>query len=312
MNETVLIMAAAAAVASGTPVVLAALGGLISERAGVINVSIEGVMLVGAVTAFLTAQSTQSAPLAVMAGMAAAAALAAVHAFLCVTMKANQIVAGLAVVILGTGLATFIGKALEGQAIAVRILPMKLPMLSDIPVVGRIFFQHDIIVYASWLLVILTAVYFRYTKPGLMARAVGESPSTADVMGVPVSAVQYFHSIAGGALIGMSGAYLVLARVPNWSQAGTTSGLGWIAVALVIFSSWRPLRLLAGAYLFGLALRANFTLQAAGFASLPAEVLAMLPYLLTILVLVLLSVFDKGNRLGAPAGLGRAYFRNDR
>lgn len=312
MNTMVLIMAAAAAVASGTPLVLAALGGLVTERSGVVNISIEGMMLVGAVAAFLTAQTTSSIPLALFAGMLAAAALAMVHAFLCVTMKANQIVAGLAVVIFGTGIATFFGKSVEGQAIAVRITQYKVPLLSDIPVIGRILFQHDPMVYASWALVLLTAFYFRYTRPGLVTRSVGENPATADVMGVRVSAIQYCHCVAGGSLIGLAGAYLVLARVPNWSQAATTSGLGWIAVALVVFSSWRPLRLLAGAYLFGLALRANFTLQAAGFGSVPAEVLAMLPYLITIAVLMLLSFFDKGNQLGAPAALGKAYFRNER
>lgn len=312
MNEAVLVMAAAAAVASGTPLVLAALGGLISERSGVINISIEGMMLMGAVSAFLAAQGTSSIAAALLVGMLAGAALAAIHAFLCLTMKANQIVAGLALVIFGTGIATFIGKPVEGQAIAIRITSYKVPYLADIPFVGRILFQHDPMVYASWALVILVAFYFRYTKLGLATRSVGESPATADVMGVRVTAIQYSHTIAGGVLAGLAGAYLVLARVPNWSQAATTSGLGWIAVALIVFSSWRPLRIIAGAYLFGLALRANFTLQAAGFGSIPAEVLSMLPYLLTIAVLILLCAFDKGNRLGAPAALGKPYFRNER
>jgi simple sugar transport system permease protein len=312
MNEAVLVMAAAAAVASGTPLVLAALGGLISERSGVINISIEGMMLMGAVSAFLAAQGTSSIAVALLVGMLAGAALAAIHAFLCLTMKANQIVAGLALVIFGTGIATFIGKPVEGQAIAIRITSYKVPYLADIPFVGRILFQHDPMVYASWALVILVAFYFRYTKLGLATRSVGESPATADVMGVRVTAIQYSHTIAGGVLAGLAGAYLVLARVPNWSQAATTSGLGWIAVALIVFSSWRPLRIIAGAYLFGLALRANFTLQAAGFGSIPAEVLSMLPYLLTIAVLILLCAFDKGNRLGAPAALGKPYFRNER
>lgn len=312
MNETVLIMAAAAAVASGTPLVLAALGGLMAERSGVVNISIEGVMLVGAVAAFMTAQLTGSIGFALFAGFLAGGALSVVHAFLCITMRANQIVSGLAVVIFGTGIATFFGKQVEGQAIAVRLTSFEIPLLSDIPVLGRILFQQDPIVYLSWLLVVGVAFYFRYTKLGLTTRAVGESPATADVMGVRVAAIQYAHTILGGTIIGMAGAYLVLARVPNWAQANTTSGLGWIAVALVVFSSWQPLRLLAGAYLFGLALRANFTLQAAGFSAIPAEVLAMLPYLLTIAVLILISAFDTRNRLGAPAALGKPYFRNER
>ena len=312
MNAMVLTMATAAAVASGTPLVLAALGGLLGERSGVVNIGIEGMMLIGAVAAFLTAQATESIPLALLAGLLAGAALALVHSFLSVTMRANQIVAGLAIVIFGSGIATFFGKSVEGQAIAVRISPYKVPVLADIPVVGRILFQQDAMVYASWILVVLVALYFRYTRAGLAMRSVGESPATADVMGIRVAAVQYCHTVAGGALIGLAGAYLVLARVPNWSQAGTTSGLGWIAVALVVFSSWQPLRVVAGAYLFGLALRANFTLQAAGIGSVPAEVLSMLPYLLTIAVLILLSFFDRQNRLGAPAALGKPYFRNER
>jgi len=312
MNAMVLTLAAAAAVASGTPLVLAALGGLLGERSGVVNIGIEGMMLIGAVVAFLTAQATESITLALLAGLLAGAALALIHSFLSVTMRANQIVAGLAIVIFGSGIATFFGKSVEGQAIAVRISPYKLPVLADIPVLGRILFQQDAMVYASWILVVLVAVYFRYTRAGLAMRSVGESPATADVMGIRVAAVQYCHTVAGGALIGLSGAYLVLARVPNWSQTGTTSGLGWIAVALVVFSSWQPLRVVAGAYLFGLALRANFTLQAAGIGSVPAEVLSMLPYLLTIAVLILLSLFDRQNRLGAPAALGKPYFRNER
>ncbi len=312
MNAMVLTLAAAAAVASGTPLVLAALGGLLGERSGVVNIGIEGMMLIGAVAAFLTAQATESIPLALLAGLLAGAALALIHSFLSVTMRANQIVAGLAIVIFGSGIATFFGKSVEGQAIAVRISPYKLPVLADIPVLGRILFQQDAMVYASWILVVLVAVYFRYTRAGLAMRSVGESPATADVMGIRVAAVQYCHTVAGGALIGLSGAYLVLARVPNWSQTGTTSGLGWIAVALVVFSSWQPLRVVADAYLFGLALRANFTLQAAGIGSVPAEVLSMLPYLLTIAVLILLSLFDRQNRLGAPAALGKPYFRNER
>ncbi len=238
MNAMVLTLAAAAAVASGTPLVLAALGGLLGERSGVVNIGIEGMMLIGAVAAFLTAQATESIPLALLAGLLAGAALALIHSFLSVTMRANQIVAGLAIVIFGSGIATFFGKSVEGQAIAVRISPYKLPVLADIPVLGRILFQQDAMVYASWILVVLVAVYFRYTRAGLAMRSVGESPATADVMGIRVAAVQYCHTVAGGALIGLSGAYLVLARVPNWSQTGTTSGLGWIAVALVVFSSW--------------------------------------------------------------------------
>lgn len=312
MNESVLVVTVAAAVAAGTPLVLAALGELLTERAGVINLGVEGMMLMGAVTAFLAAQASGSVTLGLLAGMGAGAALAAVHAFLSVTMRANQIVSGLALVIFGTGVATFIGRPVEGLPLAVHLGTLEVPLLAELPVLGRVLFRQDAVVYASWLLVLAAGAYLRWTKAGLWARAVGESPATADVMGVRVALVQYAHTIAGGLLGGASGAYLILARVPNWSQASTTSGLGWIAVALVVFSSWRPGRLLAGAYLFGLALRANFALQAAGVHGIPAEALAMLPYLLTVTVMIVLSASNLRRRLGAPAALGTAYVRSER
>ena len=312
MSETALIMALAAAVAAGTPLFLAGLGELLTERSGVINIGVEGMMLVGAVTAFLVANSTSSVALGVFAGSLAGASLALLHAFLSISLRANQIVSGLALVIFGTGFATFIGRPIEGLPLAVRLGRLEVPYLSEIPVVGQIFFRQDLVVYGSWVLALLAAVYLFRTRLGLSVRAVGESPATADVMGIRVAAVQYMHTLAGGLLAGASGAYLILARAPSWSQATTTSGLGWIAVALVVFSSWRPWRLLLGAYLFGLALRANFTLQAAGLHGIPAEILAMAPYLLTIFVMLVLSG-SKARRLsGAPAALGAPYVRTER
>jgi simple sugar transport system permease protein len=244
--------------------------------------------------------------------MAAGALLASVHAFLSVTMRANQIVSGLALVILGSGVATFLGRPIEGQPLGVHLGQRDVPLLADLPLIGRVLFRQDVVVYASWALVVIAIVYLRYTKAGLWARAVGESPATADVMGVRVAAIQYGHTIVGGLLAGASGAYLIVARVPNWSQASTTSGLGWIAVALVVFSSWRPGRLLLGAYLFGAALRANFALQAAGMHGVPAEALAMLPYVLTIAVMIALSLGSERRRRRAPAALGASYIRTER
>jgi len=311
VNEGLLVITLAAAVAAGTPLVLAGLGELLTERAGVINLGVEGMMLMGAVSAFLTTQATSSVAAGMVAGMIAAAALASVHAFLSVTMRANQIVSGLALVIFGSGVATFLGRPIEGQPLVVHLEHFDIPLLAQIPLVGRVLFRQDVVVYASWLLVLAAGVYLRYTKAGLWARAVGESPATADVMGVRVSAIQYVHTIAGGLLAGASGAYIVLARVPNWSQAATTSGLGWIAVALVVFAAWHPGRLLLGAYLFGAALRANFALQAAGTQGVPAEMLAMLPYLLTIAVMIVLSTGNVRRRLRAPAALGTSYVRSE-
>jgi simple sugar transport system permease protein len=312
MSEAALMMALAAAVAAGTPLFLAGLGELLTERSGVINIGVEGMMLVGAVTAFLVANSTSSVALGLVAGSLAGASLALLHAFLSISLRANQIVSGLALVIFGGGIATFVGRPIEGLPLAVRLGRLEIPYLSDIPFVGVILFRQDVVVYSSWLLALVAAVYLSRTRLGLAVRAVGESPGTADVMGIRVAAVQYAHTVIGGLLAGASGAYLILARVPNWSQAGTTSGLGWIAVALVVFSSWRPWRLLLGAYLFGLALRANFTLQAAGVHGIPAEILAMAPYLLTICVMIVLSGSNARRRLGAPAALGMPYVRTAR
>jgi simple sugar transport system permease protein len=291
--------------------VLAGLGELLTERSGVINVGVEGMMLVGAVSAFLVADSTSSITLALLAGAAAAGILALLHAFLCVSMRANQIVSGLALVIFGTGIATFIGRPIEGSPLVVRIHKSAIPYLSDLPYVGNVLFRQDMIVYLSWFLVLIAVIYLKRTKFGLAVRAVGENPATADVTGIPVAAVQYIHTVIGGLLAGSSGAYLMLARAPSWSQAGTTSGLGWIAVALVVFSSWRPVRLLLGAYVFGLALRLNFNLQAAGIHGIPAEILAMVPYLLTIALMIFLSA--RTTKVpGAPAALGMPYIRTER
>jgi simple sugar transport system permease protein len=312
VNDTALVLTLAAAVAAGTPLALAALGELLTERAGVLNLGVEGMMLLGAVAAFLAADGSGSPAVGLLAGMLTGGALAAVHAFLSVTMRANQIVSGLALVIFGTGLSTFLGQPIEGRPLAARLGGAAVPVLADLPVVGRILFQQDLVVYATWVLALLVLGYLGRTRAGLSLRAVGESPATADAMGVRVAAVRYAHTIAGGLLAGAGGAYLILARVPSWAQAATTNGIGWIALALVVFASWRPLRVLAGAYLFGAALRANFALQAAGVRGVPAEVLAMLPYLLTIAVLVALSAGDLRRRVGAPAALGVPYVRDER
>jgi general nucleoside transport system permease protein len=312
MSGDIVILALAAAVGAGTPLALAALGALLSERSGVLNLGIEGIMLVGAVTAFLAADASGRPLVGLAAGALAGAALTSLHAFLSVTMRANQIVSGLALVILGTGIATFLGQPVEGQPLAARLPRTALPLLEQIPVAGPILFRQDVVVYGTWVLVAAIAFYLSRTRTGLAVRAVGESPATADVMGIRVAAVRYAHVIAGGALAGAGGAYVILARVPAWAQAGTTGGIGWIAIALVVFASWRPARALAGAYLFGAALRANFTLQAAGIGGVPAEVLAMLPYVLTIVVLMVLSATDVRRRLGAPAALGVAYVRDER
>jgi len=312
VNDSVIVLTLAAAVAAGTPLLLAALGELITERAGILNLGVEGMMLLGAVTAFLAAQASGSPLLGLAAGMAAGGALASVHAFLSITMRANQIVSGLALVIFGTGLSTFLGEPVEGTPLAAPLEAAAIPGLAELPLLGPILFAQDLVVYATWVLTAAIAVFLARTHPGLSLRAVGESPATADAAGLRVSALRYSATITGGMLAGAGGAYIILARIPNWAQAATTGGIGWIAIALVVFASWKPLRALLGAYLFGTALRANFALQAAGVSSVPSELLAMLPYVLTIVVLISLSAGDARRRSGAPAALGLPYVRDER
>lgn len=312
MNDAVWVLTLAAAVSAGTPLVFAAVGEILAERSGVLNLGVEGMMLLGAVTAFLAAAASGSPWVGLLAGTVAGGGLAFVHAFLSVTMRANQIVSGLALVIFGTGLATFLGNPIEGDPLQPGVVDFRIPILADIPILGRILFDQDPLVYASWAVVGLAAFYLARTRTGLALRACGESPETADAMGLSVARLRYAHVVVGGLLAGAGGAYQILARVPSWSGAGTTAGIGWIALALVVFAAWRPWRALLGAYLFGAALAANFALQAAGVNAIPAEFLSMLPYLLTILVLVILSASSARKRLGAPAALGVPYAREER
>jgi len=312
LNDAVWVLTLSAAVSAGTPLVFAAVGEILAERSGVLNLGVEGMMLLGAVASFLAATASGNPFVGLAAGVLAGGALSLVHAFLAVTMRANQIVSGLALVIFGTGLATFLGNPIEGDPLRSRIVDMPVPLLSGIPVLGPVLFRQDVLVYASWVVVAVAAFYLVRTRAGLTVRACGESPETADAMGLNVARVRYVHVVLGGLLAGAGGAYQILARVPSWSGAGTTAGIGWIALALVVFAAWRPWRALFGAYLFGAALAANFALQAAGVNLLPAEFLSMLPYLLTILVLVVLSARGARKRLGAPAALGEPYVREER
>ena len=311
MNDSALVLTLAASVVAAVPIALAALGELLAERSGVLNLGVEGMMLVGAVTAFQVGHGTGNIWLALFIGALAGTGLSLVHAVLSVTLRANQIVSGLSLTIFGTGLATFLGKSIEGLPLATDFRPTAWGPLADIPVIGPMFFDQDPIVYVTIVLAIVIGLYLSRTRAGLSVRAVGESPATADSMGVAVSRSRYLHVLAGGFLAGAAGAYLVLGHVPSWSQDGTTSGLGWIALALVVFASWNPTRVLLGAFLFGFSRQLNFYLQGRG-VDIPAEVLSMLPYLLTIFVLVVWGSRDLRRRVGAPAALGVAYVREER
>jgi simple sugar transport system permease protein len=290
--------------AAGTPLVLSAAGELLTERSGVLNLGVEGMMLVGAVVAFIVAATTKAPWLGVGAGMVAAAALALVFAVLTLTLMANQVAAGLALSLFGVGLSAFVG--LNYVSVVVEgIRPLAIPGVSDLPFFGKLLFAHSPFVYLSLVLVALVQWFLFRTRAGLIVRAVGESPESAHAIGYPVIAIRYAAVLFGGACAGLAGAYLAVAYTPLWTE-GMTAGRGWIALALVVFATWKPWRVLAGAYLFGAVTLAQFQAQALGIA-VPSQLLAMLPYLATILVLTLISRDAATIRLNAPASLGKAY-----
>jgi len=319
VNDSIVVVLIASSIFYGTPLVFAAVGELLAERSGVLNLGVEGMMLIGAVTAFWSVQHLGGPTwlvllLATLIGGAAALATSLIHAVLAVSLRANQIVSGLALTIFagGAGLSSYIGSVgnLGGQPAKHEFTAINLFGLSGVPVLGPIVFHQNALVYASWALVILTLAYLYRTRTGLHLRAVGESPQTADVMGVNVARYRYAHTLAGGLLAGVAGAYYSLAITPNWID-GMTSGAGWIAIALVIFAFWRPELTLAGAYLFGLFSSLGFVLQAHQ-VPLPPELFGSLPYVMTVAVLVIVSTGWARQRLGAPASLGVPYVREER
>ena len=236
MNDTTFVLTLAASVAAAVPIALAALGELLSERSGVLNLGVEGMMLIGAVTAFQAGDSSGNLWVALAVGALAGAVFSLIHAFLCVTLRANQIVSGLALVIFGTGVSTFIGKSIEGKPLDTDFVPTQWGALADLPLVGPVLFDQDPMLYITVGLALVIAFYLNRTRAGLAVRAVGESPATADSVGVAVALQRYVHVMLGGLLAGAGGAYLVLGQVPAWSQDGTTAGVGWIALALVVFA----------------------------------------------------------------------------
>ena len=309
MEMSILIAFLAAAIVAGTSILLAALGELIAERSGILNLGVEGMMLVGAVTGFLMAIKTGNHWYGLLAAMLAGGLLAALHAFICVTMRGNQVVSGLALTILGTGISGVVGKAYQGVPLSNPFKAVHIPGLADIPVLGPILFRQDALVYCSILIAIIIWYVIYRSRWGLTIRAVGQNPAAADAVGISVSRVRYFCTILGGILAGMGGAYLSLGYAPSW-QENMTAGRGWIAVALVIFALWNPLRAIMGAYLFGGVEALTFRLQIIGI-SISSFYLAMLPYLLTILVLVLVTIRLR-QETGTPAALGLAYDREER
>lgn len=299
----------AAAVIAGTPILFAALGELITERAGIINLGVEGIMLMGAVSGFMAAVATGNPWMGLLASMLAGGAVALIHAFLTITLRANQVVSGLSLTIFGTGLSGYLGKAYIGTPVPKPFSITPLGPLADIPFIGPIFFQHDVLVYISYVLVVVLWYFMYHTRPGLNLRALGENPAAMDALGLKVFSLRYLYVMVGGALGGVGGAYLSLAYAPSWLE-NMTAGRGWIAVALVIFALWNPWRALLGSYLFGGIDALGFRLQVLDVQVSPFF-LKMLPYLFTVLVLVLVVARHKG-RLSTPGALGLPYDREER
>ena len=321
MNDSLLIVVLAQAVLYGTPLLFAALGELLAERSGVLNLGVEGMMLFGAAAGYWVTQEVKGAevwvlPLAIGGAAAAGAAMAAIHAFLTVTLRASQIVSGLALTIFagGLGLSAYFGNELHlADHVAVHQFgSLDVLGLKDLWVFGPILFDQSALVYASWVVTLLVALYLGRTRFGLQVRAVGEAPASADAMGINVTLYRYVHVLVGGALAGVGGACYSLSITPGWVAGDTlVNGAGWIAIALVIFAFWRAELCLVGAYLFGGLSALPFALQAHDVTVKP-EFLQSLPYVMTVVVLVLVSVGFAKRRLGAPAALGRPYVREER
>ena len=293
-----------AMVRCGTPLLLVALGELVCEKSGILNLGQEGMLLFGAVIGFIVAFSTGSLWLGVLLACLAGMLLASLFALVALGCQANQVASGLALSIFGVGLSAFIGSAWVGKPLS-GFEPVALPWLSEIPLLGTMLFKQDLLVYLSFALLALTAWALLKSRIGLILQAVGENPNAASAMGLPVLRVRCLAIVFGGAMAGLAGAYLSLAYTPMWAE-NMSAGRGWIALALVVFASWRIFRVLLGAYLFGLASILHLVAQGIG-VSIPANLLAMLPYVATIVVLVLLSRDALKTRLYAPRSLGQPW-----
>lgn len=302
-----------AAVVAATPLLFATLGEIITEKAGNLNLGVEGMMLMGAVIGFYVGISSGNPYLAILAAGIAGALGALIYAILTVTLRTNQVVTGLALTIFGTGFANFVGKSLIGltipKTLTVFFAKYPIPILSKVPFIGPILFTQDIFVYLGYIIATVTGLYLYHTRKGLNLRMVGENPAAADAIGISVNMYKYTHIIIGGFLCGLGGAYLSLVYVPAW-QEGMVAGRGWIAIALVIFSKWNPYRALLGTYLFGGLDIIGFRLQK---FDIPISLyfIDLLPYIVTIIVLIVGSI-QENKKHNAPEGLGTPYFREER
>jgi len=309
LTTTFLVSVLTAAIRAGTPLFFAAVGEIIAERSGVLNLGLEGLMIIGALSGFMVGSTTGNPWLGLLAAMGAAGLLSLLHAFLCIHLRGDQVISGIMLVLLGLGLSSFIGETLVGRTTQ-GFQPLNIPILSRLPILGPVLFQHNILVYLALGLAFLSWAFLFKTRWGLEVIAVGESPEAADTLGIPVQALRYICVLLGGMLAGVGGAFLSLAYTRMWVDQ-MTAGRGWIALALVIFSAWLPQRALLGAYFFGGIEGLQLRLQAAGIG-VSYHILQMMPYVATILVLLFSTRREVRQRMGAPEALLKPYIRGER
>jgi simple sugar transport system permease protein len=304
MDNVLLLQILTAAIKTGTPLLLVALGEMVCEKSGVLNLGQEGMMLMGAVCGFIAAFSTGSLMLGVLAAMAAGMLMSLLFGVISMHLRANQVATGLALTIFGTGLSAFVGSSYVGQTVK-GFQGIQIPVLADIPFIGKLLFSHDLLIYVSWVLVLIVGWFCVRTRGGLILRAVGENPHNANAIGLPVLTVRYLAILFGGAMAGLAGSYMSLAYTPMWME-NMTGGRGWIALALVVFASWKTKNLVLGAYLFGIASIMHLVLQGLGMKISPS-LLAMLPYLATLIVMIFIGSNRMKEKLAAPMSLGQTF-----
>lgn len=307
--EDLIISVLKRALIAGTPLLLGTLGEITAERSGILNLGVEGMMSLGAISGFMVTFATGNPYLGLAVSVLAGAAFSLIHSFVSVTLKANQVVSGLALTMTGLGVSGMLGKSYIGRPLSVKMMPVELPLLHRIPFAGEVLFSQDIYFYLSIILGVILWFVLRHTKAGIAVRSVGENPKAAESQGIRVSAVRYACVAVGGAFAGMAGSHISIAYSKSWIE-GITVGRGWIVIALTIFAMWNPLRAFYGAFLFGGIFVLQYILQPLGISP---NLLAMLPYVTTLGILVLYGIGrDAQRRMHAPAMLGEAYHKDER
>ena len=305
--EDIIVSVAQRTLIAGTPLLLGTTGEVICERSGILNLGVEGVMAIGAVAAFIVTFYTQNPWLGIMAAIAAGMMISIIHAFASVSLQSNQVVSGLALTMLGLGISSLAGKPYVGKALDEKMGTLAIPYLSDIPILGKVFFDQTPFFYMAIVLALAAWFILSHTELGIKIRSTGENPKATEAQGVNVSLIRYGCIIVGGGFSGMAGANLSISYSKLWIE-GMTAGRGWIVVALTIFALWNPMRAVVGAFLFGGIFVLQYLLQPLGISP---NFLAMLPYIGTLLVLLMIGIGDS-KKLNAPAMLGESYKRGER